>query len=131
MSKNNCNHCKALRQSAEASVSLEIRLNNALDHIKEMEHEKLDYIIKVKELERIEIDSIETIRRLEQQKAELSETFNTFIREINSMCFKAQSPLMDNSHQIDLKYLMKRCRELNAIIQKCSEAGNEHENMFR
>ena len=47
----NPNHCSALRQSAESILRLELRLKEALDHIKEKELQECDYVVKIKELE--------------------------------------------------------------------------------
>lgn len=56
------------------------------------------------------------IELLKQQNKELRELFNDFISEIKSLCFKAESPLMDNSHQIDTRALSKKCTEMNIKI---------------
>ena len=58
------------------------------------------------------------IRELRQQNKELVASFDDFIREINSLCYKSQSPLMNNSHQIDTKYLRKRCLNLHSSLNK-------------
>ena len=58
------------------------------------------------------------IRELRQQNKELIASFDDFIREINSLCYKSQSPLMNNSHQIDTKYLRKRCLNLHSSLNK-------------
>lgn len=68
MSKNNCNHCLALKQSAEASIRLELKLKEALEHIKDKELMELDYIVK--------------INNLEQQKAEMIECLESAISQL-------------------------------------------------
>jgi len=52
-------------------------------------------------------------KRIEQEDFDF---LNESINKINGMCFKAQSPLMDNSHQIDSKELMKLCREMHQAL---------------
>jgi antirestriction protein len=63
MSKDNCNHCPALRQSAESSVRLELRLKEALEHISLKEHEQLDCIVKIKSLESEKAELIKILKR--------------------------------------------------------------------
>ena len=58
----NPNHCSALRQSAESILRLELRLKEALDHIKEKELQECDYIIKIKKLEEQKAELIEALR---------------------------------------------------------------------
>lgn len=86
MSKNICNHCNALKLSAESSIRLEIKLKDALEHIKEKELEQMDHIARIKQLEqqiaqlqesqkqKSIIKLCERLDKAEQQNKELRKT---------------------------------------------------------
>jgi len=51
-------------------------------------------------------------------KKEIIGLFDDFINEIQTICYNAQSPKMDNSHQFNPHQLLKRCLQLHNIIHK-------------